>query len=116
MVRHSLSAPSQRTYSPGSTAHCRALLLETYRLVNDTKRRLEKLTHLTPQDPRGAALYRSTDKVLRENRERLRAELPKAREALWAAICPTEDESTAHSVVIANCNANRRARGRRDCR
>jgi hypothetical protein len=47
---------------------------------------LEKLTHQTPQDPRGAALYRSTDKVLRENRERLRADLPKAHETLWAAI------------------------------
>ena len=52
----------------------RALLLETYRLVNDTNRLIEKQTHLTPQDPCGAALYRSTDKVLRENRERLRAE------------------------------------------
>ncbi len=46
----------------------RSLLLETCRLVNDTNSRIEKLTHLTPQDPRGAALYGSTDKVLREGR------------------------------------------------
>jgi hypothetical protein len=64
----------------------RSRLLETYKLVNDTNRLIEKLTHLTAQEQRGASMYRSTDKVLRENRERLRAELPPAIAALGSAL------------------------------
>lgn len=64
----------------------RSRLLETYKLVNDTNRLIEKLTHLTPQDQRSASMYRSTDKVLRANREQLRAELPAATAALGSAL------------------------------
>jgi hypothetical protein len=45
----------------------------------------EKLKRLTPQDQRIASMYRSTNNVLQENRERLRAELPAAIVALGSA-------------------------------
>lgn len=67
-------------------ADVRSRLLETYRLVNDTNRLIEKLTHLTPQDQRSSAMYRSTDNVLKENRGRLRSELRAAFTALASAL------------------------------
>jgi hypothetical protein len=61
-------------------------LLETYKLVNDTNRLIDKLTHLTPHEQRSASIYRSTEKVLRENRERLRSDLPAAIAVLGSAL------------------------------
>jgi hypothetical protein len=61
-------------------------LFTVYRLIHETNRLVEKLTHLTPDDARSAALLRSTDTVARQHRERLVVDLPPAVQHLASAL------------------------------
>lgn len=72
----------------------RSQLLQTYKLVNDTNRLIEKLTHLTPEGVRGAAVLRSTALVMTQNRELLRVQLPSAIAGLASALGRPADTDT----------------------